>query len=106
MTFCSTRKPAPRGRALSCKEVLSPDWPAKPTASIARDRPAATTRHPFNSTKPNPAPAVHARQTSHFRTKLVSIHLKNQPLTIAGREFSSRLILGTGKFCSPGLPED
>jgi thiazole synthase len=25
----------------------------------------------------------------------------NQPLTIAGREFRSRLILGTGKFASP-----
>ena len=28
------------------------------------------------------------------------------PLTIAGREFHSRLILGTGKFASPELMRD
>jgi thiazole synthase len=34
------------------------------------------------------------------------MRLVNQPLTIAGREFSSRLILGTGKFSSPEAMRD
>src|SRR5438309_1195261 len=34
------------------------------------------------------------------------MRLTNKPLTIAGREFSSRLILGTGKFCSPEAMRD
>src|SRR3982750_613935 len=32
--------------------------------------------------------------------------LANKPLTIAGREFSSRLFVGTGKFCSPEMMRD
>ncbi|MDB6019994.1 MAG: aldolase-type tim barrel [Pedosphaera sp.] len=34
------------------------------------------------------------------------MRLMNKPLTIAGREFGSRLILGTGKFCSPEAMRD
>jgi thiazole synthase len=34
------------------------------------------------------------------------MQLVNQPLTIAGRKFSSRLILGTGKFPSPEAMRD
>src|ERR1700681_162890 len=34
------------------------------------------------------------------------MRLVNHPLTIAGREFGSRLILGTGKFCSPEAMRD
>ncbi|MDB6025760.1 MAG: aldolase-type tim barrel [Verrucomicrobiales bacterium] len=30
----------------------------------------------------------------------------NKPLTIAGREFRSRLFVGTGKFCSPEMMRD
>src|ERR1043165_2189044 len=32
--------------------------------------------------------------------------LSNQPLVIAGRIFRSRLIVGTGKFCSPEVMRD
>src|SRR3954464_9838478 len=32
--------------------------------------------------------------------------LKNAPMTIAGRQFQSRLILGTGKFSSPETMRD
>src|SRR4029434_9331707 len=32
--------------------------------------------------------------------------LKNAPLVIAGREFSSRLLVGTGKFSSPEAMRD
>jgi thiazole synthase len=34
------------------------------------------------------------------------MRLSNQPLVIAGRTFRSRLILGTGKFSSPGVMRD
>ena len=34
------------------------------------------------------------------------MHLTNQPLTIAGRTFQSRLFLGTGKFASPEAMRD
>ncbi len=34
------------------------------------------------------------------------MHLSNQPLTIAGRVFKSRLFLGTGKFASPETMRD
>src|ERR1700748_1396638 len=34
------------------------------------------------------------------------MRLVNQPLIIAGREFSSRLILGTGKFSAPEAMRD
>lgn len=34
------------------------------------------------------------------------MHLVNHPLTIAGREFRSRLILGTGKFSAPEAMRD
>src|ERR1043165_9812780 len=34
------------------------------------------------------------------------MRLDNQPLIIAGREFRSRLILGTGKFSSPEAMRD
>jgi thiazole synthase len=34
------------------------------------------------------------------------MHLVNQPLTIAGRKFGSRLILGTGKFSAPEAMRD
>src|SRR3982750_326326 len=32
--------------------------------------------------------------------------LKNAPMTIAGRQFQSRLIVGTGKFSSPEAMRD
>ena len=38
--------------------------------------------------------------------KLPRMRLVNQPLAIAGREFRSRLILGTGKFSSPEVMRD
>jgi thiazole synthase len=34
------------------------------------------------------------------------MHSLNQPLTIAGRDFRSRLFVGTGKFSSPGAMRD
>src|SRR5438445_2994040 len=34
------------------------------------------------------------------------MRLMNHPLTIAGREFRSRLILGTGKFSAPEAMRD
>src|ERR1700759_166296 len=37
---------------------------------------------------------------------LGSMRLVNQPLTIAGRKFQSRLVLGTGKFPSPEAMRD
>jgi thiazole synthase len=37
---------------------------------------------------------------------LAAMRLVNHPLTIAGREFRSRLILGTGKFSSPEAMRD
>ena len=37
---------------------------------------------------------------------LSPMRLVNQPLTIAGRQFQSRLILGTGKFSSPEAMRD
>src|SRR5215472_7915270 len=38
--------------------------------------------------------------------QIVRMPLTNQPLAIAGRNFSSRLILGTGKFSSPEAMRD
>src|ERR1700752_844421 len=37
---------------------------------------------------------------------VTDMRLTNKPLTIAGREFTSRLILGTGKFPSPEAMRD
>ena len=39
-------------------------------------------------------------------TRLGEMSLSNKPLVIAGRTFDSRLILGTGKFSSPGAMRD
>jgi len=39
-------------------------------------------------------------------SKLSAMSFSNQPLVIAGREFRSRLILGTGKFSSPEAMRD
>src|SRR5438105_1565493 len=41
-----------------------------------------------------------------FPAKLARMSLVNQPLAIAGRIFRSRLIMGTGKFCSPEAMRD
>src|SRR5713226_2680148 len=41
-----------------------------------------------------------------FVLKLLAMRLMNHPLTIAGREFRSRLILGTGKFSAPEAMRD
>jgi thiazole synthase len=41
-----------------------------------------------------------------FAPKLRAMQLVNQTLTIAGRKFGSRLILGTGKFSSPESMRD
>src|SRR5713226_9688157 len=41
-----------------------------------------------------------------FVLKLLAMRLMNHPLTIAGREFRSRLFLGTGKFSAPEAMRD
>ncbi len=49
---------------------------------------------------------VPSRQTPETPPNLALMHLSNQPLTIAGRQFQSRLFLGTGKFASPEAMRD
>src|SRR5271156_3944881 len=49
---------------------------------------------------------VPARQAFPSRLMLAPMRLVNQPLIIAGREFRSRLILGTGKFSAPEAMRD
>jgi Uncharacterized enzyme of thiazole biosynthesis len=56
-------------------------------------KPAATVQGSLDKTAPGHL---------HWRAML----LENKPLTIAGRTFSSRLILGTGKFSSPEAMRD
>ena len=46
------------------------------------------------------------RQNLSSTFKLVAMQLVNRPLKIAGREFRSRLILGTGKFSAPEAMRD
>src|SRR2546423_13989610 len=49
-----------------------------------------------------PAAAFASRQIGPSPPHWAAMSLVNQPLAIAGRIFRSRLILGTGKFSSPG----
>src|SRR5213076_1850267 len=47
-----------------------------------------------------------SRQTRVPPPKLTGMSFVNRPLTIAGRTFRSRLILGTGKFSAPEAMRD
>jgi thiazole synthase len=47
-----------------------------------------------------------ARQSGRMAVILGAMELVKEPLVIAGREFRSRLILGTGKFSSPEAMRD
>jgi len=52
------------------------------------------------------ADVVSSRQCVRFWIRLAGMRLMTQGLTIAGRAFRSRLILGTGKFPSPEAMRD
>src|SRR5436305_7310042 len=52
------------------------------------------------------SPGLPVSTNSPFPAKLSPMSLVNQPLTIAGRIFRSRLIMGTGKFSSPEAMRD
>src|SRR5512142_3074483 len=58
------------------------------------------------SASPSTSPSEPARHIRTPRTTLPAMFEPNQPLTIAGRLFRSRLIVGTGKFSSPEAMRD
>src|SRR5581483_1757401 len=58
------------------------------------------------SAMPQSGIRLSSRQNLFSAAKLEGMRMVNHPLIIAGREFRSRLILGTGKFCAPEAMRD
>jgi thiazole synthase len=80
------------------KRALTQPHPLTHLQTHSPSHPPTYPPTPPNSLSLDKTPVHHL----HWR----SMSLVNQPLTIAGRTFRSRLILGTGKFSSPDAMRD